>query len=586
VILLIVLGCGAALVVAMVQNNRRLAAPPAAPQPTTTPEQPAETTSTSDTDWARPGVPIAEISHPWGFPSGRPPMRGGDVVEALEASPQTLTPFFATDAQARRVIQDTVCQTLGWIDPNTGLPGAQLAEAWQIDPDGKWLRVKLSDGITFSDGAPVTAEDVKFSLDVLRTPGLDAERTRDALENIESLEIISDRVAEFRFREPRPLNVLHALCSLYIVPKHFYEQFTSEQLNRSTGLLMGTGPFMLKDHDPANQWKPGSDIVLVPNLHHGPYIDSLRFTVINDPAARLTALRNGDIHIMRGSPDQLPILKTDPEFMTDHSIIADPSIGSSFSAIAWNCAAPSILADQRVRLAMTHLLDRQRIVAEFYAGTAAVATSPFPFRSPMNDPAITPWPFDPARAAALLDEAGWTTRNGEGVRTNAEGKTLGIDLAIPQGSKLAEFVALMLKDEAAQAGVRINIITADMAAIADMQRSGAYDGAVVSWAHGLPENEPRQQWHSASIGEGDNTSRFANSEADRIIEQGEREMDTARRMQLWHQLHHILHDEQPFTFLVNPPWIRLVSKDVGSGLMTTSGFDYGVMEYGRWGDPR
>jgi peptide/nickel transport system substrate-binding protein len=585
VLLLIALGCSVAIVVAMVQNNRRMAAP-AAPQSTAATVQ-ATGTQGVVSDWARPGVPVTR-SPRWTFEDPtHDSLRGvdGDFVEALEASPQTLTPFFATDAQARRVIQDSVCQTLGEIDRRRGDIRGQIADAWQSDPEGRWLRIKIADTAKFSDGSPVTADDVKFSLDVLRMPGIDADRTRGAVEGIDRIEVISDRVAEFHFKEPRALNVLHALCSLYIVPKHFYEQFTPEELNRSTGLLMGSGPFMLKDLDPANQWRPGSDIVLVRNPHYRPYPHSLRFTVITDPAARLTALRIGDIHIMRGSPDQLPVLRADPEFTAHHRIIADPAIGSSFSAIAWNCAETSILADRRVRLAMTHLLDRQRIASEFYAGSAAIATSPFPVNSQMNDPAITPWPFDPVRAAALLDEAGWTTRNAAGVRTHSDGRTLDIDLAIPQGSRLAEFVALVLKDEAAKAGVRIAIITADMAALADMQRSGRFDGALVSWSHGLPENEPRQLWHTASIAAGDNTSRFSDPEADRIIDRGEREMDTNARMELWHRLHHVLHEEQPFTFLVNPPWIRLVSNRVKG---TPNGVGYGrlKLEWHPTGDPQ
>ena len=575
--LAILLACSVLIAIALVQNNRRMAAQPA-PNPATIP---SHTSATEDpTDWARPGIPIATIEpRHWAWPWSYAPEPGGTVVEALESSPQTLTPFFATDAQARRVIQDTVCQTLGRIDPATGLPRALVADAWQFDPDGLWLRVRLDETARFSDGSPVTAADVKFSLDILRSPGLDAQRTSSVVEGIESIEVISDRVAEFRFKEPRPLNALHALCSLYIVPKHFYDQFTPDQLNQSTGLLLGSGPFMLKDMDVDNKWRPGADIVLVPNPHNSrALIDSLRFTTITDPTARLTALRNGDIHIMRGSPDQLSLMKADPEFTAHDRIITDPAIGSSYSAIAWNCAAPSILVDERVRLAMTHLLDRQRIVDEMYAGAAAIATSPFPVNSPMNDPSIAPWPFDPARASALLDEAGWTTRNPEGVRTDADGRALDIDLAIPQGSRLAEFVALMLKDQAAKAGIRIRITTADMAAIAAMQREGDFDGAIVGWSHGLPENEPRQQWHSASIDDGDNIVRFSSPEADDIISRGEREMDPAARMELWRQLHHVLHDDQPFTFLVNPPWIRIISKSISCRITTTNGFDYEVME--------
>lgn len=576
--LAILLVCSVLIAIALVQNNRRMAQPSSG-QSATAPKVTSATTPHSGESWARPGIAITELyrAPDWASEKARP-LAGGRLVEALESAPQTLTPFFATDAQARRVIQEIVCQTLARFGTSASVLRASLATAFQSDPQGKWLRVKIDDRARFSDGTPVTAEDVTFSLDVLRTPGLDAHRTSSAVEGIESIEIISDRVVEFHFKEPRALNVMHALCSLYIVPKHYYERFTAAQLNASTGLLMGSGPFMLQSVDPEAQWTPGSDIVLVRDPHAWEalaHLDSIRFTVITDAAARLTALRNGDIHIMRPSPDQATAIDQDQSARSWAFLHTDYRIGSSYSAIAWNCAdrgdAPSLVSDRRVRTALTHLVDRDRIVMEFYGGSAATASDPFPKTSEMGDFRNTPLPFDPARAAALLDDAGWITRNAEGVRTDANGRALDIDLAIPQGSRLAEFVSLMLKDQAAKAGIRIRITTADMAAIAAMQRSGNFDGAIVGWSHGLPENEPRQQWHSSSA---DNSCRFSNPDADRIIELGERTVDFDARMRLWHQLHRVLHDEQPCTFLVNPFWMRLISPKLGGTSIDMFGFNY------------
>jgi peptide/nickel transport system substrate-binding protein len=529
-----------------------------------TPNQP----SSGADSWARPDVPITTLQPP--RRTGMEVALGGTIVEALESEPRTLTPLFATDAQARRVILENVCQTLA----RTARYGGSsldrcLATAYQADPAGLWLRVRLDDRARFSDGTPVTAADVRFSLDILRTPGLDAARTSTILSGIDRVEVIADRVAEFHFIEPRPLNVTHALCSLLILPKHFYERYSVEDLNQSTGLLMGSGPFMVRPVGLDTQWKPGSDITLPRNplaWEESPSADALRFMVITDAGARLTALKNGDIHIMRPTPDQVRSITESPYNAADPRVVTSYTTGSSFSAIAWNCGnrgdAPSIVADARIRSALTSLVDRRRIVDEFYAGVATIADHPFPINTSMRDYSIKPLPFDPPRATALLDEAGWTARNAEGIRVHADGRTLEIDLAIPQGSKLGEFVSLMLKDEAAKAGIRIRIATADMAAIGAMHRSGDFDGTLVAWVHGLPETEPRHHWHSASIRSGDNFTRFANSDADTIIELGERTLDLGTRMQLWQRLHRVLHTEQPCTFLVNPTWVRLTAPNL------------------------
>ena len=528
-----------------------------------------------DESWARPGVPVT-WPRPLRFPSdprdGAGFAEGGEFIELFEAQPATMTPYRYQDVYGRRVIEDRVCQPLGALDPETLELRALLAEAWQYDPDGMWLRAKLNERARFSDGMPVTAEDVRFTFDWVMDPRMDTERFRAVINKIERIEVVSDRVVEFHFTEPKALNKITALRSLPVLPKHFYERFTPDQFNQGTGLLLGSGPYKFETLDPSNQWAPPDDIVLVRNENYWserPPIDRLRFKVISDNVARLTNYENGTGHMMRASPEQFRTKSESPEFVRRNHTEAWTNMRSGFGFIAWQCGERNgrltPFHDKRVRRAMTHLLDRDRIRRDFYYGLGEIASSPFPPRSPMINPAIEPWPFDMDRARELLAEAGWVDRDDDGILENEEGREFVFEFTHPQGGTVSPKLAKYLKDQCAAVGVVMNIRVLDWSVMSQMSDDRDFDAMTMMWSHSLPESDPFQLWHTDSTkNRGDNSVQFSDPRVDELIERGRRTLDDGERMRIWHELHAILHDEQPYTFTINAPWIRFISREVSN----------------------
>jgi len=414
-----------------------------------------------DTSWARPGVPVVfpELYSFASDPRQEPDFEyGGEFVEIFEAQFPKITPYFYSDVYGRRIVEEAVCEQLARYDPESLELVGLLADAWQIDPDGAWLRARINPRARFSDGAPITAEDFRWTFhDLIMNPQHETARFRSTLDGIEEVIAVDERIVEFRFRTKLFSNTSAAL-GLTVVPKHFYEQFQPSQLNQATGLLMGSGPYRLERLNPDNQWTQGNPLVLVRNENYWgprPPIDRLRFYSVTNDVARLTEFTNGDAHMIRAVSEQYRNKTNDPDFMSRFYAEQWINMRSGFGFIAWNCGnrdgQPTPFVDARVRRAMTHLLDRDRILRDFGENLGEVATGPFPPSGPMNNPSIEPHPYDMDEARRLLDEAGWELRD-DGFRYK-DGRRFEFEYTISQGSaysdKVANYLTLRLALSAA-----------------------------------------------------------------------------------------------------------------------------------------
>lgn len=525
--------------------------------------------------WAKPGFEITYpeperwVSNPRKDPNFR---EGGELFEIFEAQMPKISPFLYSDVYGRRIVDGPVCECLANYDAQTLTLRGVLAEAWQYDPDGMWLRVKIHDRARFSDGKPVTAEDVRWTFhDFVFNPELETERFRSTLNVIERVEVISDKVVEFHFVEPKFNNKTEA-TRMFILPKHFYEQFTPTQLNQSTGLLMGSGPYRLENLDIDNQWAPPDDLVLVRNENYWrepPPVSRRRYKTIETYAAILTSLENGTGDIGRGTPEQFREKSRDKEFTDEFHALQWANMRSGFAFIAWNCGEKggklTPFADIRVRHAMTHLLDMERIRRDFYYGLGQLCTGPFPVGGQQNNPNIVPLAYSVEKARQLLTEAGWIDRNGDGVVENERGDRFTFEYIYGSGSTVSPKIGAYLRDQCALVGVECVPKPIDWAIMQTTLNQRDYDCITMQWSQSAPEDDPNQLWHSTSIqNQGDNFTQWNNPEADRLIELGRRTLDDAERMKVWHRLQQVIYDDQPYTFILNAPWIRFINRRVGN----------------------
>jgi peptide/nickel transport system substrate-binding protein len=433
-------------------------------------------------------------------------------------------------------------------------------------PPAVIIDFKLRRGVTFSDGSPFNADDVVFTYNWVMNPRVDAPRDRSYLERIKSVEKVNDYDIVFKFKVPYYQSFMLA-ASMNVLSKKFYGAYTPEQFNDSVGLLFGTGPYRLAS---PTDWKPQpGKIELFRNERYwglAPSFDRLVFYQIEQDSTNLVMYGNGELDIVGLFPQQYRSIKDKPEFM-DHSntmIYGSPLAGYLF--IGWNenrAGKPTIFADKRVRQAMTMLADREGICKNIFLGYAEPAPGPFEAQSPQHDPALVDWKYDPDAAKALLREAGFEDRNGEGVLSRGDGARLSFKLRYPSKNETTDRIMQYLKDNYARAGIDMELDPADWTIVDQQLKNHDFDAVSLGWGGGSLEDDIYQIFDSSQIkNQGDNFVSYSDPQFDATLNKARQTLDLDQRMKLWHECERILHDDQPYTFLINTKAIRLFDKRI------------------------
>lgn len=493
--------------------------------------------------------------------------RGDWYVDNFGTKIGKLTPFLATDVY-QRYVENIVMDSLAGRDPYSLDYVPKVAHHWELSPDGLTMTFYLRPEVVFSDGKPLTAEDVVFTFDWIRNPEIDAARERSYLTMLKEVTAIDSHTVRFTFTEPYYLN-FGTVAGTPILAKHFYGRFTPAQFNERVGLMFGSGPYRLED--PEN-WAPGKLVELVRNDRYWanpPTFNRIIFREVQEEAAQMVMYGNRELDNQLCTPEMYDKLRADARVMGFSNALEYPSPYRGYGYIGWNqkrkvsgADQATPFADKRVRQAMTMLIDRQRMVKDIYRGYATVASGPFSPLGPQSDKSVEPWPYDPQRAKALLADAGFVDRNNDGVLEGPDGKPLRFTLLYPSGADIYEKLVRFIKDNLAVGGVVMDLDRQDWPVLVDRLNKSDFDAAILGWSS-TPESDPYQIFHSSQIGDnGDNRTHYINPELDKTIDEARRTMDTAARMALWNKVHRILHEDQPYTFIVNRPYLRVMSNRI------------------------
>lgn len=499
-------------------------------------------------------------------------------VDTFGNTLKTITPYVSSDVYASEV-QAYVLESLLTRDPDTLEWTGLIAKSWTVSDDGLVINFKLNSNVTFSDGKPLTAEDVAFTYDFMMNEGINAPGERAYYEKVKSVTAKGLYEVEFVFKDPY-FEALGAAGGIPILAKHFYEEYMTktEAFNNSKGLLIGSGPYRLAD--PKSWSSEQGTVELVRNPRYWgsvqPSFDKMVWRIIQNDSARLTTYRNGDIDVYSARPIEYDRLLQDEQIKEKSHNFEYMSPTAGYSYIGWNQQSgeqATRFADKRVRQAMTYLTDRDTIIRDIYRGYAEAAISPFSPRSKQHDPALLPRKADVDKAKALLKEAGYEDRDNDGLLEDAAGEPFSFKLMYSQGSDDTKGLVLLLKDMYAKAGVQLVPEPTEWSVMLERLDTKNFDATILGWSSGF-ETDIYQMFHSSQAKTGGNNFiSYRSKELDSLIDEARVIVDESKRMPVWQKAEAVFYEDQPYTFLMRRKSLVFLDKRIENVDLTPSGLN-------------
>ncbi len=389
-------------------------------------------------------------------PQAQTPKPGGKAVCLTPDDPKTLDIHVDQLAQLR-VMAENIYDSLTYIDASDMVVKPRLAKEWAW-ADPTTLQLTLESGVTFHDGQPFTAEDVKFSLDRVKDPAT-ASLNATVLEPVESIEIVDDTHLTFKLKYPWPA-LLEGLAVIYIYARTATFDSIREKPN-------GTGPFRFVE------WKPDDYLRIEKNPSYWqeglPYLDTIDYKPVAETDTRIALMETGEADVMFNLP-----LKDISRVESNPNLTVQPDVIHDVGDILYinNSRAP--LNNQELRLMVSYALDRATFFKAFLGGHGSKNTSPWSAQhwayNPIND---TAFPYDLEQARQHLEAAGYPGGK------DASGKQLTINIIFPNGYPEWEQGSVMLQSALKELGVEAKVEKLELATWADrLLKTGDFD---LSW---------------------------------------------------------------------------------------------------------
>jgi len=286
----------------------------------------------------------------------------------------------------------------------------------------------------------------------------------------------------------------------------------------------------------------------------GNAFDKILFQILTDQNTYPRKLRTGELHLSGLSPSQYrtEVLEgKDNSPFKDGTLKSDEYWSHTYYYIGWNAITP-YFNDKRVRQAMTHAFNADVLLNDVMMGLGQRCTGPMPAFLPFYDKSLEPYAFDLERSKQLLEEAGWTDSDGNGIRDKeVDGSRIDFkfNLMIYGSSKEYKTIGDIFKEDLAKVGIKLNIQPMEWSNLLKKVNAREFDAVTLAWVSS-PDVDFRQIWHSSQVDKpkSSNYVSFQSEEGDKIIEELEVTFDFDKRVELANKFHQLLYDEQPYTF--------------------------------------
>lgn len=443
----------------------------------------------------------------------------------------------------------------------------------------RWQRPQLADEPGFewlNRDVALTAHDFVFWLDMVRNPDVEAPAIQSYYQDIDSWRAIDDHTFEIIWTESNYTNISFSL-GISPLPRHIYafdEQgqavsedhigilFNEHWFDRRRQLI-GVGPYRMVG------FEPDRHVHFARNARYWgatPHFERIEWdSAVKDPAAQLTAFKNGQVHsagltatqwkiqVLDGTERRFaPYDPQDPQCGWHGELGYHKVVQRVYSYIGWNQRRP-LFSDLRVRQALSHAFPRQRVIDEVYHRLGRPQASVLHPDSPYHDPDLEPWPYDVGRARALLAEAGWRDSDGDGLLDREiDGRRQPFRFTLIYYANSPEWDALLAiyQAELRRLGIEMRLRSLEWSDLVKVYQNQDFDAVAGGWSLG-GEVDFMQLWHSSEADKPNSSNHvgFKHPEADRLAMELRRSFVLADRIRIAREFERLIHQQQPYTFI-------------------------------------
>lgn len=478
-------------------------------------------------------------------------------VDTTIADAQTLQPLIAND-DASSSYYGLLYDGLLQIDPKTLEKKGKMAKSYKVSDDRKAITFTLRDDLKWSDGQPITSADWKFTWSRLTDP-----KTKFCcmalLTLFDRIETPDPKTIVFHWKEP----FAPALDYCDIVPplpEHVFKNLDINDNPANNKPEVVSGMWQLKE------WVKDDHATFVRNEAYWdekPTLDTYIYRVVKDSNAAYAALKNKEVDSSAIQPQDWDEATRNPNLQAYHYY----TLGTGWGYVAFNLRDPRF-QDVRVRHALAHAVDKQKIVDRVLLGHAKPINSAYPPSSPVYTDDVPKFEFSPDKARDLLKQAGWQP-GPDGVLAR-DGKPFKVRLHFNAGNKVREQIATVIQQQLKDVGVAVNVQQEDFGALLKRVReTHDFDLVLLGWVGGYEPHSGASIW---AKGSDQNYGNYSNPRVEQLFAQGVKVFDMKDRRPIYAEIQRILAEDTPYIFLYASESLHGFSKRVG-------GLDPGPLGY-------
>ena len=491
----------------------------------------------------------AEVNETYEFNPDAP--QGGTFILGDNSDINTTNPIIANNSPTLDVIP-LVFEYLVVSHATKAAYAPALADSWEISDDGLTYTFHLAQNVTWHDGEPFTADDVILSFDAQASPDTGSNYTGQWTDAVASYEKVDDFTVKLTATSAIAPIVFfgNTVGSTPIVAKHIWEGVAFKDWEADPGSngqdparIVGTGPFKFVE------WVQGETTRLARNENYWqqnaiPKIDEFIFQIWPDEATAVEALLAGDIDGMENVPPADTQTVIDNE--TTEVEVFD-TYNFTFYAYNMDPEKTPLFQDVKVRQALFYALDRDSILENIQLGFGTVAQGSQPTLSLAfaPDEITTKYTYDPDKANALLDEAGWVDSDDDGVREK-DGVKLEFEVMYTGGIRIYDQLAPYMQEAWAAVGASMTPNPVDFGSVLIPAITETYDYQIAMLGFNWDlSGDQSPMFSTESYGPGFNMMKYSNPEVDRLNDEANAELDPARRRELLVQSQNLVNDDLP-----------------------------------------